>query len=457
METKEKMLELLLQDALKNVESGVKDKLDAVETSFEAKLDGMKLRLNEKINDITSIIEQRPLVVNFGTVETPKTELVHSSFNMVINALKSQKRNPKNIMMVGEAGSGKTHLASSVAKALGLKFYPMSVGLQTTKSDLLGFINAYGSYVTTPVREAFEKGGVLLLDEFDAAHAGVVTIINSLFANGHCSFPDGIIEKNDKFVCMVACNTYGHGANIDYVGRNRLDGATLDRFVIIPVGYDTELEKQLTSNNTWHSIIQKIRVNAKSQGIKMIISPRASMDGADLLDAGFKIEDVIDMVVMKGADDDTKLKLMRGIDLSGIEPVVLEKEELKYKRDLDKYQTFQVRTEYENFSVLSVTPLNNIIDSDEKEDIELRGKEYTIHAGERWAHQYSDRECIYFSSSSTGSAYHFSTKERKVLEEFFNDLAGSGLETTMDRPLAFEFICIGCRKPWTVITMERAE
>lgn len=457
METKEKMLELLLQDALTNVESGVKDKLDAVETSFEAKLDGMKLRLNEKINDITSIIEHRPLVVNFGTVETPKTELVHSSFNMVINALKSQKRNPKNIMMVGEAGSGKTHLASSVAKALGLKFYPMSVGLQTTKSDLLGFINAYGSYVTTPVREAFEKGGVLLLDEFDAAHAGVVTIINSLLANGHCSFPDGVIEKNDKFVCMVACNTYGHGANIDYVGRNRLDGATLDRFVIIPVGYDTKLEKQLTCNNTWHSIIQKIRVNAKSQGIKMIISPRASMDGADLLDAGFKIEDVIDMVVMKGADDDTKLKLMRGIDLSGIEPVVREKEELKYKRDLDKYQTFQVRTEYENFSVLSLTPLNDIIDSEEKEYIELRGKEYCLHAGGGWNHQYTDRTSIYFSSDSIGATYHFSSRNKEVLEEFFNDLAGSGLKTTMTRPLAFEFIRKGCKTPWTVITMERAE
>lgn len=457
METKEKMLELLLQDTLKNVESGVRDKLDAVETSFEAKLDGMKLRLNEKINDITSIIEQRPLVVNFGTIETPKTELVHSSFNMVINALKSQKRNPKNIMMVGEAGSGKTHLASSVAKALGLKFYPMSVGLQTTKSDLLGFINAYGSYVTTPVREAFEKGGLLLLDEFDAAHAGVVTIINSLLANGHCSFPDGIIEKNDKFVCMVACNTYGHGANIDYVGRNRLDGATLDRFVIIPVGYDTELEKQLTSNNTWHSIIQKIRVNAKSQGIKMIISPRASMDGADLLDAGFKIEDVIDMVVMKGADDDTKLKLMRGIDLSGIEPVIREKEEIKYKRDLDKYQTFQIRTEYENFSVISITPMNKLIEGDGQEYIELRGKEYRIHAGSGWSHQYSDRDSIYFAANNIGATYNFSSRNKEVLEEFFNDLEGSGLETTMDRPLAFEFIRKGCRTPWTVITMERAE
>lgn len=458
METNEKILELLLQDTLKNVESGVKDKLDAVETSFEAKLDGMKLRLNEKINDITSIIEQRPLMVNFGTVETPKTELVHSSFNMVINALKSQKRNPKNIMMVGEAGSGKTHLASSVAKALGLKFYPMSVGLQTTKSDLLGFINAYGSYVTSPVREAFEKGGLLLLDEFDAAHAGVVTIINSLLANGHCSFPDGIIEKNDKFVCMVACNTYGHGANIDYVGRNRLDGATLDRFVIIPVGYDTELEKQLTSNNTWHSIIQKIRDNAKSQGIKMIISPRASMDGADLLDAGFKVEDVIDMVVMKGADDDTKLKLMRGIDLSGIEPVIQKKEELKYKRNLDKYQTFQVRTEYENFSsLLSVTPLNNILKGDEQEDIELRGKEYHLHAGSGWSHQYTDRDSIYFSSNGVSAAYHFSIRNKEVVEEFFNDLVGSGLETTMAQPLAFEFVRKGCRTPWTVITMERAE
>lgn len=46
----------------------------------------------------------------------------------------------------------------------------------------------------------------------------------------------------------------------------------------------------------------------------MIVSPRASMDGADLLDAGFGISEVVDMVILKGVDEDTKRKVLRYVD-----------------------------------------------------------------------------------------------------------------------------------------------
>lgn len=452
---KEQILEFLLKDTVKNMEQAVQEKLEAVETSFGAQLDGVRTRLNGRISEITSVIEQKPLCVNFGTVEEPKNELVHSAFNTIINILKSTKRNPKNIMMVGEAGSGKTHLASSVAKALGLKFYPMSVGLQTTKSDLLGFINAHGQYVTSPIREAFEHGEVLLLDEFDSTHAGVVTIINSLLANGHCSFPDRIVDKHEKFVCMVACNTYGHGANIDYVGRNRLDGATLDRFVVVNVGYDRMLETQLTSNEMWYSVIDQIRKNIEKQGIKMIVSPRASMNGADLLDAGFKIEQVIDMVVMKGADEDTRIKLMKGIDLSNPEQIIKPPKKFDYTRDLEKYQTYVIRTQDDSFDeLISVQTLNKIIDSNYQKTFQIQDKEYCIHCGSGWNHQYSGRMSIYFGSSSM---CELTDRYKPVLKEFFEDLDEKDLHKSWDKPIAFEFIVKGCKKPWNVIRIERED
>lgn len=219
-------------------------------------------------------------------------------------------------MLVGGAGGGKTHLVGTVAEALKLPFYPMSVGLQTTKSDLLGFINATGGYNSSIIRQAYEHGGVLLLDEFDSAHAGVVTILNSLLANGHCSFPDGVITKHKDFICLCACNTYGKGGNVDYVGRNRLDGATLDRFIIVDVDYDDKLEGVLTGNDAWLKIINSIRRNAESKGVKIIISPRASMDGADLLEIGFTTKEVLEMVVFKGCDRDVQTKLLAGVDLS---------------------------------------------------------------------------------------------------------------------------------------------
>lgn len=312
----DKILSLLLEDSIKKLDGSIQERIEETSKHLQSKIEEIKTSAMHQVTTLESIINNDiPLVVNVGTVEAPDKKVVHKAFHHIIKILSSQKRKEKNIMIVGAAGGGKTYLVSCVADALKLPFYPMSVGLQTTKSDLLGFVNAQGGYVTSPIREAYEKGGVLLLDEFDAAHAGVVTILNSLLANGHCSFPDKIVEKHKDFICLCACNTYGRGGNTDYVGRNRLDAATLDRFIIVDVDYDEKLESALTGNDKWLKIINKIRSNAEIQGIKQIISPRASMDGADLLEVGFTPDEVLDMVVFKGANEDIKCKLMKDVDI----------------------------------------------------------------------------------------------------------------------------------------------
>ena len=315
---KEQALQVLFGSIIEEMKDSSTKKLEEITKSVEEKAEALEKKMSTSLKKLDDIISNKPIVVNFGTIQEPKNEVVHQAFGKILKVLQSAKRKDKHIMLVGGAGGGKTHLAGQIAKALGIPFYPMSVGLQTTKSDLLGFVNATGGYVTSPVREAYEKGGLLLLDEFDATHAGVVTILNSLLANGHATFPDKIIEKNEKFVCMCACNTYGRGGNIDYVGRNRLDGATLDRFIIIDVDYDINLERNLANNDTWVDVVEKVRENIKEQGIKMIISPRASIDGADLLESGFTASEVMEMVIYKGCDEDTRKKISKGVALSKV-------------------------------------------------------------------------------------------------------------------------------------------
>ena len=212
-------------------------------------------------------------------------------------------------MLVGPAGGGKTTTAEKVAEILNLKFYPVSVGPQTTKSDLLGFVDAAGNYHSTPLRDAFENGGLLLLDEVDAANAGVLTIINSLLANGYCAFPDAIIQKHPDFRCVCACNTYGRGADCQYVGRNQLDAATLDRFAVVDFDYDEQMELALAGNPEWTKKVQRWRKRAFDLKMRVVISPRASIFGARLLAAGLPEKDVEDLVVWKGITDDMKLKI----------------------------------------------------------------------------------------------------------------------------------------------------
>lgn len=330
---KQQMLDMLLGSLTDEAKKFAQEEIEKIKDGINKDLEGVRKDASKLKTELNTMFEGLPTVINVGSIEAPKREMVHKCFYTISKILSSAKRKEKNIMLVGGAGGGKTHVARQIANALGLPFYPMSVGLQTTKSDLLGFINAVGGYVPSCIRKAYENGGVLLLDEFDSAHAGVVTILNSLLANGHCSFPDKVIDKHKDFICIVACNTYGNGANLEYIGRNRLDGATLDRFIIVDVDYDEKLEKKLTDNNKWYSIVNKIRDNAEKNGIKIIISPRACMDGADLLDAGFSYEEVIDMTIIKGNSQDIKKKLLNGVKIPAIETKVEEPFEEEKKEE----------------------------------------------------------------------------------------------------------------------------
>lgn len=214
-----------------------------------------------------------------------------------------------NALLVGPAGSGKTMAAHAAATALGLPFASISVGMQTTKTDFLGYMDATGKYVRTLFRDTFEHGGVYLIDEMDAGNANVITTINQALANNFAAFPDGMVVKHPDFVIVASANTYGTGANREYVGRNQLDAATLDRFAVVNWNYDEALENDLCPNKDWLAEVRKYRANADKNKIRAIVSPRASIMGAKLLAQGLSLEMVREALVFKGLNPTERAKL----------------------------------------------------------------------------------------------------------------------------------------------------
>jgi cobaltochelatase CobS len=222
----------------------------------------------------------------------------HEKFETLLKVV----ANRINVMMVGPAGSGKTHAGSSVAKALGLSFHSISVGQQTSKVDFLGYMDAHGNYVSTHFRKAYENGGVFLIDEIDAGNPNVITIINAATANHQCAFPDKMVDKHDDFIVIAAANTFGRGADRKYVGRNQLDAATLDRFVVIEWDYDRKLEREIGVDEKWLEFVQDVRKAVEKLNIRHVVSPRASINGSKMLAAGIPRNEVEDMVIWKGLD-----------------------------------------------------------------------------------------------------------------------------------------------------------
>jgi hypothetical protein len=215
------------------------------------------------------------------------------------------------VALIGPAGSGKSTVAEQVAKAIKLSFY-LQNGVDS-KYELTGFIDAQGRYHTTSFRRAFQDGGVLIVDEVDTSDAGALKWMNTALANGYALFPDNPepVQRHKDFRIIIAANTYGNGADRVYVGANQLDASTLDRFVFIDFHYDEKLEIVLSGNQKWAERVQAIRRGAIQEKARMVVSPRASINGAKLLAAGWDQRKVEDRVIWKGIDKDLRERILK--------------------------------------------------------------------------------------------------------------------------------------------------
>jgi MoxR-like ATPase len=196
-------------------------------------------------------------------------------------------------LLYGAPGGGKSHAAAQAALALEVPFYYVALTPGLPDSRLFGYLDANGTYRGTVLRQAYENGGVLCLDEIDNASDTTVTGLNALMANGHGSFPDGIIARHPRFVLVATANTPLRGGSRNHSGRRALDGATLDRFAFLEWHYDTALEDARVQavlpgkdGKAWVRWVRKVREYAQAHVPQLIVSQRAAYSGAVALAEG---------------------------------------------------------------------------------------------------------------------------------------------------------------------------
>ena len=271
--------------------------------------------VKKKLDEWGIVPNKVELYINDVAKETiTKAGAQHEKFSQILTCLKAKV----NIALVGAAGSGKTTCVKEVAKALSLNFYSKSVSAQTGTHEFFGYQDANGNYVSTDFRKAFQEGGVFLLDEFDAGNPNVLATLNQATANEECSFADGMVNKHEDFIVVMAGNTFGHGATSEYVGRNKIDAATLDRFAFIQFNYDEELELNIAPNKDWCRKVQAIRKVVEKKKIRTIVSPRATIYGGKLIANGMPETEVIDILIYKGLEKAEVETISYGMREAGI-------------------------------------------------------------------------------------------------------------------------------------------
>ena len=206
-----------------------------------------------------------------------------------------------NMLVVGPAGAGKSHLAEQLAAALGLRFGLISMAGDCSRSEIVGRVmqagpNA-GQYRPSVFVDFFEHGGLLLIDEMDSADANSLLALNAALANGHMSVDCAkrpLRKRHADFIAIAAANTWGNGADRQYVGRSQLDEATLDRFraATFSMDYDAEIERKLGEK----SIVEfahRIRPLLLSAKFRRIVSTRWIIEASRLARTGIESAELI--------------------------------------------------------------------------------------------------------------------------------------------------------------------
>ena len=308
------ILDHVRAESVSMVEAHVTEALSDVITGSQFKVLAKELR--DEIDVGKKVVVQNPQLPDPVTLEG-----THPQFEWCLRSCASRM----NLFLVGGAGTGKTYMTKQIAKALGITHYMLSCTADMMRHDLFGFIDAGGNYHSTPLRRAWEWGGLFVIDEVDLATANLMGGVNDVanVDSEDLEFPDGRIDRHPEFRLIACANTIGEGATSTYRGRNALDGAFLDRFVFMDIELDEAIETRrvlaLMSDETravsWLAIVRRVRQNIKQYALPMIVTPRAAMHGAQLLELGMGVTSVVTSTPTRGCTSDVYRKMMDGVEV----------------------------------------------------------------------------------------------------------------------------------------------
>lgn len=142
-----------------------------------------------------------------------------------------------NILLEGDAGSGKTQMAKALSHNLGLPYTKITCFSDMDKSDVLGSIlpveNSENNnsnkeieykYFPSEIVRAFTQGYLLEIQEPTVIRdAAVLMILNSaLEPDGTINLPTGVVHRHPDFVAVITTNR-------NYIGCKPLNEALRDR------------------------------------------------------------------------------------------------------------------------------------------------------------------------------------------------------------------------------------
>lgn len=281
-----------------------------VEQNIDQTLKNLFNQILEEYTQTIHVPVSYNVYLNGTQIGQTKGGFYHEKYNQILR----QTQLDEPIMLIGPAGSGKNVAVAQVAESLGLHMYYTNNASNEFK--LTGFIDAGGHYQDTEFYKAFKNGGVFFLDEIDNSDPSALIVINSALANGYMAFPHETIDRHPDFRIITAANTWGKGADLQYVGRNALDAATLDRFDNIFFDYDRTLEESLYPNEEVLQFMWAFRDAVLRTKIPHIVSTRGIGKVYKKELNGIPVADILTSNVVKNLNQDDVNTIIGNMSIS---------------------------------------------------------------------------------------------------------------------------------------------
>lgn len=184
--------------------------------------------------------------------------------------------NGLNVLIEGEAGTGKTTSAMRYSALRNLPFYSVSSNVGAEPSQLFGKYvpDSDGNFVWQDggVTQLVRHGGVLLLNEINFLPPKVATVLMGLLDDRRqitlLDHKGEVINANPNLLVIA---DYNEG----YRGTSRLNEAFADRFAIkLQFKYDTEIERKFIPSKSLLELANKMRADSLSGIYETPISTR---------------------------------------------------------------------------------------------------------------------------------------------------------------------------------------
>ena len=184
-------------------------------------------------------------------------EYFHKNFKELENLLNKKINGfPIPVLCTGSPGSGKSMCIKQISKKHNLDFAYLPCNGQTSKSDILGFIDAMGKNRESLFSKMYKNGGLFVFEEIDSVHQDTIITINSMIDSDEGSFGNNMYKRHKDFHIFATSNTY-NGATDEFTARKQLDQSTLERFIKMDFKTDSNLEKNLLKDE--YDLITHIR------------------------------------------------------------------------------------------------------------------------------------------------------------------------------------------------------